>query len=118
MKFSTAEKKTLSEHYAGHYARVQDDGSTFMVRTLKLAGINAKEFAYQMRISKTYQQKLYRGEVPDYFERSREVCSLIAARNPSLVGMVLLHIAGDKFDGLILDPVKTAALAVLAGKGK
>lgn len=91
-----------------------DDAKTFLCWLLKTAGISAKQFQYDMRVSKTTQQKWFREELADPIQRARETMALIAKRNPSLVSVALLHIAGDGFDGLVLDQVKKAAIAELA----
>lgn len=124
MKIAAQSKKTpqgnLSRNLPGHLDSVQieefdiDNPRTFLCWLLKNAGITAKEFQIDMRVSKTTQQKWFRGELADPIERARETMALIARRNPSLVSVALLHIGGDGFDGLVLDQVKKEAIKELA----
>ncbi len=117
MKLSAQTKRTLPGNLPGHCVEPYDSvqgGETFLCDVLRKADVSAKEFQFQMRVSKTTQQKWYRGELPDPIERARQACAIIAKRNPHLIGLVLLYIAGDGFDGLILDPAKKAAVEEIA----
>lgn len=125
MKIAAQKKKVLPgnlpRNLSGTLDSVQDEGQdeidnarTFLCWLLKTAGISAKQFQYDMRVSKTTQQKWFREQLADPIERARQTVALIAKRNPSLVSVALLHIAGDGFDGLVLDQVKKEAIKELA----
>lgn len=108
---------SLNPHVTHDRARDGDDepnGKTFLGDMLKRAKIPGKLFTYKMRISRTTAQKWFRGELDDPIERSKIICALIFETSPHLLPVILLYIAGDKFDGLILDPVKYEALRTLS----
>lgn len=102
---------TLPAHHGGVLVA---DGGDYFRWVLKTAGIERKQLAHAMRVNDTTVDRWCSGERDNPIERAREICAEIAKKNPTLIGMILLHIAGDGFDGLILDPAKKAAVSELA----
>lgn len=96
-----------------HVAHHDSEQPTFLNDMRKRAGISRKELMYSMRVSKTTVDGWLDGKKADPIERARVMCALVSKRQPALIGVILLHIAGENYDGLILDPVKKQNLEAL-----